>query len=77
MRGNLTQEVGPSHSPGGQSPLTHTHTGRKHSWCGGGISGVCVKGWVRGMGVTLQCVEEMKRITVHIRSCIQKAGVWR
>lgn len=52
MRGNLTQEVGPSRSPGGQSPphantYTHKVAGRKHSQGGGSISGVCIKGWVR------------------------------
>lgn len=81
VRGNLTQEVGLSHSHGRQNPLTHTNrlAGRKHSWAGGrDVSAVCVWmfGWSYGQ-VTFQWTEEMKRITVHIRSHIQEADVWR
>lgn len=62
-RGNLTQEVGPSRPLGAQSPLTHK--------CRFWQVEVLLSGASRMaecMGVTFQWGEEIRRITVNIRS---------
>ena len=56
----------------------HERKMKIRNWYGGMPVFVCVKGWVMVWRVTFPGGgEEMKRITVHIWTCIQRPGVWR